>query len=161
MAFGWGQAEFEGLHLYVFLIFDVLFDDCQGRTPHSGDEIRISPESRKPAFQSRELRTKQERTTTLDALHKFMNSELWIDFTKELNDFLPPNIYAIYQNLAAILWAENNRVLAGVKNILMAFVCELRGHRDNYTTIRCIVKQNRALYPRAIRRGFYGASDKK
>jgi hypothetical protein len=175
LAFGWSKAKLEGLHLHVFLIFDVLFDDCQGCTAHCGYEIRIRPESREPALQSRELLAKQERTTSLDALHKFMNSELWNDFTKDmdvighdlkfndrtfqfvsdlLNDLLQPKIYAVYKYLTAILRAENNMVLAGVKNILMAFVCELGADRHNYTAIRCIVKQNRALYPHPLRRGF-------
>jgi hypothetical protein len=182
LALGWGKAEFEGLHLHVFLIFDVLFDDCQGRTAHCGYEIRIRPEGREPALQSRELLAKQERTTTLEALHKFMNSKLRNNFTQEmdmigqdlkfkdltfqfisdlLNDFLQPNIDTVYKYLTAILRAENNMVLAGVNNILIAFVCELGAHRHNYAAIRCIVKQNRALYPHTLRRGFYGASDKQ
>ena len=182
LALGWGKAKLESLHLHVFLIFDVLFDDCQGRTAHCGYEIRIRPECREPALQSRELLAKQERTTPLEALHKFMNSKLRNNFTQDmdmighdlkfkdltfqfisnlLNDFLQPNIDTVYKYLTAILRAENNLVLAGVNNILIAFVCELGAHSDNYTAIRCIVKQNRALYPHALRRGFYGASDKR
>jgi hypothetical protein len=174
LALGWGKAEFEGLHLHVFLIFDVLFDDCQGRTAHCRYEIRIRPEGREPALQSRELLAKQERTSTLEALHKFMNSKLRNNFTQEmdmigqdlkfkdltfqfisdlLNDFLQPNIDTVYKYLTAILRAENNMVLAGVNNILIAFVCELGAHRHNYAAIRCIVKQNRALYPHTLRRG--------
>jgi hypothetical protein len=129
--------------LNILLVFDVLFDDRQARTTHRGYEIRICPESWEPAFQSGELLAKQERTTTFDPLHEFMNPKLRNNFTKEmdvighdfkfndltfqfishlLNDFLQPNLYAVYQYLAAILRTEYNMVPAGVKNILIAFV---------------------------------------
>jgi hypothetical protein len=93
--------------------------------------------------------------------HDLKFKDLTFQFIRDLlNDFLQPNIDAVYKYLTAILRAEYHLVLAGVNNILIAFVCELGAHSDNYTAIRCIVKQNRALYPHPFKRGFYGASDK-
>jgi hypothetical protein len=167
--------------LNILLIFNILFDDRQWRAANGGYEIRVRPQSRESAFQSGKLLAKQKRTQTLDPLHKFMNTQLRINFAKNmnvighdlkfdyfafqfisdlLNDFLQPNIYTIHKHSAAILRTENNMVLTGVENMLVAFVCLLRGHGDNYTAIHCIVRQDRALYPHALRRGFYGASDK-
>jgi hypothetical protein len=149
LAPGWLQAKLVREHLYVFLIFDVLFDYRKWRATHSRNEIRISPESWKPTFQSRELIAEQKRTETLYSLHKFMDSELRINFAKNmnvighdlklndftfqfisdlLNDFFQPNIYAVYKYLAAILRTKNNMVLAGVNNMPIAFV-RLDAHR--------------------------------
>src|SRR6185295_17981107 len=143
LALGWGKAKLESLHLYVFLVLNVLLDDCQGSTAHRGNEIRMSPQSRKSAFQSGELVAEQERAKTLHPFYEFMHPQLRIDFTKELNvigpdvkfydftfqfisdllnDFLQPNIDAVSKYLAAILRTKNNMVFTGVNNMTLAFI---------------------------------------
>jgi hypothetical protein len=89
-----------------------------------------------------------------------MHSKLRINFTKEvdvighdlhfndltfqiisdlLNDFLQPNIHAVYKYLAAILRAKNNVVLTGVDNMTIAFV-RLCARDSRYTASSCITK---------------------
>ena len=143
LSLGWLKAKLVGLHLYVFLVFNILLDYCKWSAAHGRNEIAVCPQSRKSAFQSGELVAEQERAKTLDPLHKFMDTKLWIDFAKDvnvighdlkfddltfqfisdlLNDFLQPNIYAVYKYLAAILRTKNNMVLAGVNNMAIAFI---------------------------------------
>jgi hypothetical protein len=105
-----------------------------------------------------------------------MNSEVRINFAKNmnvighdlkfddltfqiisdlLNDFLQPNIYAIYKYLAAILRTENNMVLAGVNNMTIAFIrlCTHSTELYNYSlySAKCKVKVKTVPYTCAAR----------
>jgi hypothetical protein len=64
------HSEEYPVDLHIFLIFNVLLDDRQWRTTHTGYKITMGPQSRDSAFQSRELLAKQRRTTAFDSLHK-------------------------------------------------------------------------------------------
>jgi len=135
LAPGWLKAKFEGFHLDVFLIFDILFQDSDWSAANRGDKIRMCPQDRYSAFQKRKLLAKQKRTAALDSLHKFMSSQLRINFTKDMyvigyyfnfkyftsqfignlmKDFFQPSIHAIHKNLAAIFRTKNNMIFAGV-----------------------------------------------
>ena len=133
----------------------------------------MCPQSRESAFQNRELLAKQRRTKTFDPLHKFMDTELWINFTKHvdvighyfkfddftfqiisdlLNDFLQSNLYAVHKYLAAILRTKNNMLLTGVEYMTIAFI-SLCAHNSYYTTNRCIIKAKPFLTSPMLKQG--------
>ena len=55
--------------------------------------------------------------------HHFKFDDFTFQFISDLlNDFIQPNIYAVYKYLAAILRTKNHMVLAGVDNMPIAFI---------------------------------------
>jgi hypothetical protein len=129
------KAILESYHLDHLLVFNVLLQDRHWSTTHRRYKIRMSPQGRQFAFQVRKLLTEQTRTMSFDLLHKSPNPKLRIDFAQQMhmiwqhfkfenlarqpfryliNDLFQMFIYTLSEHLAAILWAKDNMVFAGV-----------------------------------------------
>ena len=135
LALGRLEAILESLHLHSLLIFNVLFQDCNRCTPNCRDKIRMCPQGRQSAFHLWKFLTKQTRTATLDPLHKFMDTKLRINFTKDMHvirhyfkfqdvarqffcnlidDLFQAFVHTANKHLAAILRTKDNMVFTGV-----------------------------------------------
>ncbi len=75
-------------------------------------------------------------------------------FRHLINDLFQTFIYTPYEHLAAILWAKNNIVFAGVYNMTLALDVLFIAHVFYYTVL-CYIMSRSALYiPIAKPRGF-------
>jgi putative transposase len=131
----------DGFHSDTLLVLDVLLDNGQRRAANSRDKVGVRPERWQPATQRWVLRAQEPGRTALDQLYQPVDSELWIDFNEQMyvighhfhldqfrtgfkdhfpNQILEPFINAVDQDLATILGAENNVVLAAVGHVVIA-----------------------------------------
>ncbi len=160
------QTIFEGFHL-VFYWFSM---DCVKTV--MGAQLTGETKSKcvhnigKTPFQLWKLLAKPSRKNAFHLLHELRQSELWVNFAKEVNRVWPPFYFQegtfqlfggliddFFQALiliagqysATILWTKNSRIFAGVEDNTIAFI----DHKFYYTTMPFLMSRLAHIIPTA------------